>query len=83
MVRVAIATPSLDAYSETFIRTHIERLPADIVVLYGGTPPALMNNGQSIVPSFTLQAFALDNRALPQKPALRYGICMDSIRWSP
>jgi len=33
---VCIFSPNKNAYSETFIRTHIERLPAKVKVLYGG-----------------------------------------------
>lgn len=51
---VCVATPSLGAYSETFIRAHIERLPADITVLYGGMPPTLMGNGITVAPPLTL-----------------------------
>lgn len=34
-MRICIASPALDVYSETFIRTHIERLPFDVRVLSG------------------------------------------------
>ena len=34
-MRICIATPSLSAYSETFIRGHIERLPFDVITLSG------------------------------------------------
>ncbi len=37
--RIAILTPSKDSYSETFIKNHIERLPFDSVVFYGGYLP--------------------------------------------
>ncbi len=39
MAQIAIVTPSLDRYSETFIRAHIEQLPAHTHVLYGGHFP--------------------------------------------
>lgn len=55
MHSIAIATPSLNAYSETFIRAHIERLPARVRLLYGGVPPRFVDDGQPIVPSFTLK----------------------------
>jgi len=48
MVRIAVATPNLDAYSETFIRSHIERLPAKIHVLHGGHWPTEAN-GEPLV----------------------------------
>lgn len=34
-MRICIATPDLSAYSETFIRDHIERLPFDVITLSG------------------------------------------------
>ncbi len=34
-MRICIATPSLSAYSETFVRDHIERLPFDVITLSG------------------------------------------------
>lgn len=37
--RICIATPQLGQYSETFIRSHIQSLPGQISVLYGGPPP--------------------------------------------
>lgn len=36
---VAIVTPIYNAYSETFIKAHIERLKADIKVYHDGSPP--------------------------------------------
>jgi len=54
VLKLAIATPGLNAYSETFIRAHIERLPADVIVLYGGTPPTRLGDGSSVIPPFTL-----------------------------
>lgn len=33
--KVCIVTPNRNAYSETFIRAHIERLPTDVMVIYG------------------------------------------------
>lgn len=35
MTKIAIAFPRLNEYSETFIRAHIELLPADITLLHG------------------------------------------------
>ena len=33
-----IVTPNLPSISETFIRAHIERLPAQVVLVYGSPP---------------------------------------------
>lgn len=54
MYKIAVATPGLDAYSETFIRAHIERLPAEVHVMYGGMPPTLIDDGQVLIPPFKL-----------------------------
>lgn len=48
MSRVAVATPTMGAYSETFIQAHIERLPAQVTVLSGGYLPALAD-GESLL----------------------------------
>jgi glycosyltransferase involved in cell wall biosynthesis len=45
--RIAIALPALDAYSETFIAAHRERLREVVLVLSGGTPPQ-MADGRSL-----------------------------------
>lgn len=53
---VCVIAPNKNAYSETFIRAHIERLPAQIAFLYGHAVPNL-NDGRTdapIVPPFTL-----------------------------
>ncbi len=48
---VALTTPGRSiAYSETFIRAHIEHLDGDVHVLYNGYPPTLYDEGRSIVP---------------------------------
>jgi colanic acid/amylovoran biosynthesis glycosyltransferase len=52
MVRIAVVTPSLNAYSETFIRAHIERLPAEVHVLYGGHLPTLADDGMPLVKKY-------------------------------
>lgn len=54
MSRIAIVTPKLDKYSETFIRAHIERLPAEVHVLYGGRFPTQADDGQCLVPERNL-----------------------------
>ena len=35
---VAVVAPAGNKYSETFIRAHIERLPAEVIAIYGGAP---------------------------------------------
>lgn len=51
--RVAcVISPHEDAYSETFIRAHIEQLPAKIKVLYGAWFPEIQADGRSLVPRY-------------------------------
>jgi len=38
--RICVVSPTLNAYSETFIRAHIERLPGEVHVLSGGSLPS-------------------------------------------
>src|ERR1017187_7101517 len=48
VMKICVCAPTANVYSETFIREHIRRLPAD-VVLYG-LPPYTMRNGRPLVP---------------------------------
>ncbi len=50
---ICIVTPSADAYSETFIRAHIERLPAKVHVLSGGHLPTHAD-GQALLSNYSL-----------------------------
>jgi colanic acid/amylovoran biosynthesis glycosyltransferase len=43
---VCIISPDENAYSETFIRNHIERLPAKVKLLYGGWFPTHLEDGR-------------------------------------
>lgn len=47
---IAVAAPQFDVNTETFIRAHIERLPAQVLPLYGGEDhlPRYYNEGQPI-----------------------------------
>jgi glycosyltransferase involved in cell wall biosynthesis/protein-L-isoaspartate O-methyltransferase len=45
---VCIISPDENAYSETFIRNHIERLPAKVKLLYGGWFPTHFEDGKLI-----------------------------------
>jgi len=47
---VCIIFPNLNAYSETFIRAHIEQLPAKVEVLYGGYFPERSADGEPLLP---------------------------------
>ncbi|MFC2023734.1 glycosyltransferase [Chloroflexota bacterium] len=47
---VCVATSGVDAYTQTFVRAHIEHLPARIRVLYGGIPPRRLDDGTSLRP---------------------------------
>ena len=48
---VCIIHPNKFAYSETFIRAHIESLPAKVKVLYGGWFPTYMEGDRPLLPS--------------------------------
>ena len=34
-MNICVVSPNKSSYSETFVRAHIERLPADVTHLYG------------------------------------------------
>ncbi|MEZ4515322.1 MAG: glycosyltransferase [Chloroflexota bacterium] len=53
MTRIAVVSPSTDAYSETFISSHIELLPAKVHVLSGGHLPTY-GDGHSLVKDYSL-----------------------------
>jgi len=48
---VCIISPNAQAYSETFIRAHIERLPATVKMLYGGWFPTYTEDGSPLLSS--------------------------------
>jgi colanic acid/amylovoran biosynthesis glycosyltransferase len=48
-VTVCIVSPNHDAYSETFIRAHIERLPARVEFLCGGWLPTQTGDGTPLL----------------------------------
>lgn len=48
---ICIVAPEKDAYSETFIRSHIENLPTTVRLLYDGFFPTKTDEGKSLVPS--------------------------------
>jgi glycosyltransferase involved in cell wall biosynthesis len=49
--RLAIATPSRDQYSETFIAAHLKRLREVVLVLSGGVPPRTANGRGLLLPA--------------------------------
>ncbi len=76
---VCIVSPHKNAYTETFIRSHIERLPARIRVLHGGAFPTHIDDDGPLLPD-TLphrlsRAFLQNTLGLPgryfQRAALR------------
>src|SRR5262252_5952036 len=48
MLRVCVISPNRNVYSETFIRAHIERLPFEIVPLYGSSALFVSESGRKI-----------------------------------
>jgi colanic acid/amylovoran biosynthesis glycosyltransferase len=66
---VCIVSPSQNAYSETFIRNHIERLPAKIKLVYGGRFPTYLEDGTRLLASRVHQrAFRYASRRLLRLP---------------
>jgi colanic acid/amylovoran biosynthesis glycosyltransferase len=54
---VCVISPNKEVYSETFIRAHIERLPARVKLLYGGSFPTHMEDDKPLLaPQLTGQA---------------------------
>lgn len=52
-MKVAVVSPNRDKYSETFIRAHVERLPAEVgetVHLYGDVLPLWQDEGRRLPP---------------------------------
>lgn len=59
-ITICLISPR-DAYSETFIRAHIERLPAKVRVLSGGWFPLYRDDGRPLLPT------ALPRRLMPDR----------------
>ncbi|MFM7106232.1 MAG: hypothetical protein ACKOW8_11980, partial [Flavobacteriales bacterium] len=53
-IKLAILTPSVDAYSETFIRNHITHLPFDKIVMYGDDIPYKKSEEDSYILKYSL-----------------------------
>jgi colanic acid/amylovoran biosynthesis glycosyltransferase len=49
---LCIIKPNKDSFSETFVREHIERLPGNKKVLYGGVFPVYDHEGKYLIRSF-------------------------------
>ena len=49
---VCVIAPHEDGYSETFIRAHMEQLPAKVKVLYGAWFPKIHADGRALVPRY-------------------------------
>ncbi len=52
---VCVATPEKGAYADTFIRNQIERLPADVRVIYGAYLPFVDDDGRPLLASGLLR----------------------------
>jgi colanic acid/amylovoran biosynthesis glycosyltransferase len=48
---VCVVSPKRDLYSETFIRAHVQELPATVRLLYGGWFPSYTEDGRSLLSS--------------------------------
>lgn len=47
--KICVVSPARDARSETFIQAHVEKLPAQVELLYGGFFPQYYGDGKSLV----------------------------------
>ena len=61
---ICVISPNKNAYSETFIRAHIERLPARIRFLYGGWFPAFTDDDRPLMSSLHRVGYRLAGRFL-------------------
>jgi colanic acid/amylovoran biosynthesis glycosyltransferase len=60
---LCIIKPNKDSFSETFVREHIERLPGDKKVLYGGVFPVYDHEGKYLIKSpFGLLSYLIQKK---------------------
>jgi glycosyltransferase involved in cell wall biosynthesis len=60
---LCIIKPNKDAFSETFIQEHIDRLPGNKKVLYGGAFPVYDHNGKYLIKSkFGLLSYLIQKK---------------------
>jgi len=60
---LCIIKPNKDAFSETFVQEHIDRLPGNKKVIYGGAFPVYDHNGKFLIRSvFGLISYLLQKR---------------------
>ncbi|HEY0245739.1 MAG TPA: glycosyltransferase, partial [Mucilaginibacter sp.] len=65
---LCIIKPNKDAFSETFIQEHINRLPGNKKVLYGGSFPVYDNDGKFLIRSkLGLLSYLIQKRLLKKK----------------
>lgn len=67
MNKLAIVTPNINIYSETFIKHHIDRLEFDKVVYFGGELPTASTDGVFFAESNSLRILRIINRVLIHK----------------
>ena len=65
-MKICLLHPSKNAYSETFIHAHIERLPAEMEVLYGRPPQFRIEDDRNIQPFWIRGAGLFARRVLHQ-----------------
>jgi colanic acid/amylovoran biosynthesis glycosyltransferase len=65
---LCIIKPNKDAFSETFIQEHINRLPGNKKVLYGGSFPVYDHEGKFLIKSkFGLLGYLIQKRLFKKK----------------
>ncbi len=72
--RTAILSPNRDAYSETFIRAHIEHLPDVALVLTDGFLPRRRQDGSLLLPTDTLARLLRRVKGATVEGALRQAL---------
>ncbi|MBC7870303.1 MAG: glycosyltransferase [Chitinophagaceae bacterium] len=70
-VTICIVAPQQPAYSETFIRLHMERLPANVRFLYDGWLPRRRDDGKYLLPLF-VRAFQKFLSLISHSPVTRF-----------
>jgi colanic acid/amylovoran biosynthesis glycosyltransferase len=72
---VCVISPNKNIYSETFIRAHIERLPATVKVLYGGWFPNYREDDEPLVsPDLTSRIIRAAGQGLFRLPSKYFHI---------
>ncbi|MGV3705925.1 MAG: glycosyltransferase family 4 protein [Arcticibacter sp.] len=68
MAKLCIIKPNPSTYSETFIQSHVDFLPMDKKVLYGGAFPLYKDDGKFLIPTFWgIASYLFQKRVLKRR----------------